>query len=71
MDFSSGLFSNSNNKTAQNTSIFTTGKTNLQHLLPVIKGNYGTIFYSSIVNKSNSVNIQSNGDGWTCNSTSG
>jgi hypothetical protein len=57
MDFSSGFFSTSMKNTSQNTSVFTTGKTNMNHLLPVIKGNIGTIFYSSMINKSNYVNI--------------
>lgn len=58
MDFSNGFFSNSSKNSSQTgTSVFTNGKTNMQHLLPAIKGNYGTIFYSSMSNKSNFLNI--------------
>jgi hypothetical protein len=50
MDFSNGFFSTSMKNNTQ-TPVFTTGKTNMNHLLPVIKGNIGTIFYSSMINK--------------------
>jgi len=68
MDFSTG---SSNNQSNSSSSIFTTGKTNMQNLQPVIKGNYGTVFYSSMNNKSNYINIESTGEGWTCSKTTG